>query len=267
MREGFVRMGTKRLRILGTVVAAGALALTGGPAMAAGSGGAQTAYTCTGGEIPSGNYSSLTVTGFCSVATDAVINVSGNVNVAAGALLDAQSAPSTIRIGRNVTAGAGSFLGLGCQPTSYTGNSAHPCIVEPDGHSVISVGGNVTATNAQVVLLNGITVGRNVTLTGGGSEEIPWSIKNNTIGGNLTVGGQTTQWLGVLFNRVGGNVTLTNIVLHDPDPGAPGVFIVRNTVGRNLTCSGLVPGVSGGFVPGSVNVVSRNATGQCAALV
>ena len=224
------------------------------------------AYSCTGGQVPSGNYASLTVTGVCDVPAGAVISVVGNVSIDARAALDAQSAPSTITVGRNVTGAQGSLVGLGCQPPSYTGNSAHECVVDPAGHSTITVNGNVTVTNAVAVLLNGITVKGNVTLSGGGSE-IPWSIKNNIIAGNLTVSGQKTEWLGVLFNPIGRNATLTNIALSDPHPGAPGVYIVRNTIGSNLTCTGLTPGVSGGFVPGSVNVVGRNATGQCASLV
>ena len=71
----------------------------------------------------------------------------------------------------------------------------------------------------------------------------------------------------MLFNTIGRNATLTHITVTDIHPGAPGVYIVRNTIGRNLICTGLTPGVSGGFVPGSVNVVGRNATGQCASLV
>src|SRR5438270_13163201 len=59
------------------------------------------AYTCTGGEIPSGSYASITVTGVCSVPADAVISVVGNVSVAAGAVLDAQIAPSTITVGHH----------------------------------------------------------------------------------------------------------------------------------------------------------------------
>jgi hypothetical protein len=234
--------------------------------MAASSASSPMAYTCSGGEIPSGDYASITVTGPCQVAAGAVITVTGNVSVAAGAVLDAQSGPSTITIWRNVTGAAGSLVGLGCQPPSYTGNSAHTCTDDPTGHSTITVHGNITVNNAMAVLLNGITVDGNVTLTGGGSE-IPWSIKNNMIGGNLTISGQNTDWVGVLFNTIGRKVTLTNIALSDPHPGAPGVYIVRNHIGRNLTCTGLTPGVSGGFVPGSVNVVGRNATGQCAALV
>ncbi|WP_460937397.1 hypothetical protein [Phycicoccus ginsengisoli] len=251
-------------RALGAAAVAGAMALAGSPAMASGPGG--TAYTCTGGEVPSGSYSSITVTGQCSVGAGAVINVAGNINVMAGAMLDAQSAPSTITVGHNVTAAPGSLVGLGCQPPSYTGNSAHECMVQPEGHSTIAVHGNVTATDALAFLLNGVTVGGNVTFTGGGSQ-IPWSIKNNTIARNLTVSGQTSEWLGVLFNQIGGNTTLTDITIMDEHPGAPGVYVVRNTIGKNLTCTGLTPGVSGGFVPGSVNVVGRNAIGQCASLV
>jgi hypothetical protein len=225
------------------------------------------AYTCTGGEIPSGNYASITVTGACSVPADAVISVVGNVNVAAGAVLDAQSAPSTITVGHNVTAAPGSLLGLGCQPANAIGRFAGvPCAVEPTGHTTITVDGNVTATDANTVLMRKMTVNGNVTLTGGGGE-IPWSIKGNTIGGNLTITGVTADWLGVQFNGIGGNATLTNITATDPgDPGRT-VAVVVNTIGRNLNCSGLAPGVSGGLIPGEVNVVGRNATGQCAPLI
>lgn len=256
-----------RFGVLGTAVVAGVLVLSGGPAMAAAPSSQRPMhYTCTGGEIPSGDYSSITVTGACSVPADAVISVVGNLDVRAGAQLDAQSAPSTLTVGRNVTAARGSLLGLGCQPPSYTGNSGHECAEVPDGHSTITVNGNVTAIGAGAVLLNGITVKGNVTLVGGGGP-IPWSIKNNTIGRNLTVAGQTTDWLGVLFNSIGGNATLVHITVTDVHPDAPGAYVVRNTIGRNLICLGVTPGVSGGFVPGTVNVVGGHAIGQCASLV
>ncbi len=254
-----------RARILGSLAVTAALALSADPAMAAGSARAKE-LRCSGGDIPSGTYASIVVTGVCSVPADAVIRVIGNVEVRPGAVLDAQSAPSMITVRHNVTAAAGSLLGLGCQSPAYTGNSGHECIVEPDGHSTITVYGNVKAFQADTVLLNGITVKKNVTLIGGGGE-IPWSIKNNTIRGNLTVSGQTTSWLGVLFNSIHKNATLTRIAVIDEHPGAPGVYVVRNAVGRNLICRKLTPGVSGGFIPGEVNVVGRHAIGQCASLV
>lgn len=256
-----------RLRVLGTLAVAGALALSGGPAMAGGSGTHAKAYTCTGGEIPSGSYASITVKGTCSVPADAVISVAGNVRIEAGATLDAQTAPSTITVRGSVITAPGSSVGLGCQSPEYTGNSGHECAVQPEGHSTITVKGHVTAIHPELVLLNGITVKGNVTVLGGGGV-IPWSIKNNTIGRNLMVAGQTTNWLGVLFNSIGGNATLLHITLTEDHPDASGaVYVVRNTIGRNLICKGLKPSVSGGFVPGSVNVVGGRAFGQCASLV
>ncbi|HET8927679.1 MAG TPA: hypothetical protein VFN24_07590, partial [Microbacterium sp.] len=204
--------------------------------------------------------------GACDVPLDATLHVTGNLTIRPGAMLDAQSASSTVVVGRNVTAGAGSMLGLGCQSPESVGNSGHPCTVDPDGVSSVWVGGNITATGASEVALNGITVGRNITVTGGSSDGY-WSLKNNTVAGNITVTGVTVAWIGVMFNQVGRNVTLTNITVNDEHPDAPGMYIVRNTIERNLVCTGIVPGVSGGFIPGEVNTVGRNAVGQCAALV
>lgn len=259
---------TMRRRVLVTLALASALALPGAPAMANGQGGGHhpAAYTCSGGDIPSGVYGSITVTGDCSVSTDAVIKVAGSVRVRPGASLDAQTAPSTIIIGGDVIAASGSVLGLGCQPPSLTGNSAHECAAAPDGHSVIAVKGDVTAVKATLVALNGIAVKGSVRLIGGGGPNY-WSIKNNVIGHNLTVAGQTVAWIGVMFNQIGGNATLLLITVQDEHPGAPGVYVVSNTIGRNLVCVGLEPGVSGGFVPGAVNVVGGGAYGQCQSLV
>jgi hypothetical protein len=242
------------------------------------------AYTCAGGNfatgdftsIPSGNYASITVTGVCNVVPGAVINVTGNINVAPGAVLDAQSAPSTITVGHNVTAASGSLLGLGCQPLAsigVIGMAGVPCAEDATGYTTITINGNVSATDANTVLLRGatapgfggLTVGGNVTLTGGGGD-IPWSIKGNTIAGNLTISNVSADWLGVQNNTIGRNATLTNITALDPgDPGRT-VAVVENTVDQNLTCSGLAPGVSPGFIPGETNHVGHNANGQCAAI-
>jgi len=243
-----------------------ATGLVGAPSIASAAPSSAPAYTCTGGDIPSGNYASITVTGFCDVVPDAVINVVGNLNVADGALFDAQSAPSTITVGHNVTAGAGSLLGLGCQPFGYVPHAAHPCAVEEDGHSVITVDGNLTATDADTILLNGITVDRNVTLTGGGGE-IPWALKNNTVGGNFTVSDVMPEWLGVLFSHIGGNLNLSNITATDPeDDGNAAVSVVVNTIGKNLNCQNLGPRLTGGAIPGEFNIVGHQTTGQCVGL-
>jgi hypothetical protein len=259
------------------VASSGAVAvgLIGAPSIASAAPSALPAYTCTGGDfsageftsIPSGNYARITIDGVCNIVPGAVINVVGNIDVAPGAVLDAQSAPSTISVGHNVTAGAGSFLGMGCQPSNTIGMFAGvPCVADPSGHTTITVAGNVTATNGDTVLLRKLTIGGNVTLTGGGGE-IPWSVKGNTIGRNLTIAGVTAEWLGVQFNMIAGNATLTDITVIDSEHPGGLAAVVENTVGRNLNCTGVVPGISGGFIPGEVNHVAGKATGQCATLV
>jgi hypothetical protein len=181
-----------------------------------------TPYTCSGGAISSGSYASITVTGYCWAQENAVINVVHNVDLAPGAILDAQWAPATITVGHDVTVAAGALLGLGCQaPTFFTpNNTAHECSTDAaaidengpppypytptvDAYTTISVKGDITATDADTILLNGITVKGNVTLTGGGENVNPWPIKNNTIGHDLTVSGVSANWIGVLFNSVG----------------------------------------------------------------
>jgi hypothetical protein len=65
----------------------------------------------------------------CNIVPGAVINVTGNINVAPGAVLDAQSVTSTITVGHNISAGQGSLLGLGCQPTNTISRFAGvPCV-------------------------------------------------------------------------------------------------------------------------------------------
>lgn len=252
----------KWAKALGVLAVAGALVFAGEPAFATSGHGS---YTCTGGEIPSGTYRNVTVAGPCAVGVGAVIDVTGSVTVLSGAMLDAQSASSKITVRHNVTALKGSMLGLGCQPAAAVGNSAHPCTVDPTGQSEITVRGSITAIGAMAVLINGVTVKGSVTMLGGGA--IPWSIKNNTIGRSITSIGQTTEWIGVMFNKVGGSVTLLKISVTDTHPGAPGMYIVQNKVHRNLVCYGITPGVSGGFVPGAVNTVGGHTFGQCTALV
>ena len=271
-----------RLGGLGTLVVAiaGVFALSGGPAVAV----TPTAYTCTGGAVPSGTYASVTITGACQVKAGTVISVLGNVNVGANAVFDAQSYSSTITVGRNVIAGAGSLLGLGCLP----GPAGHPmlghlCGNDPTASSDITIDGSITATDATAVLLNGITVKGNVTLIGSEGTAtaterytaIPWSIKLNTIGGNLSASNMTPIWIGVLHNNVGGNVTLTNIYITDGLPTNPPTLpadvdtnptiqVALNTIGRNLNCFGLAPAVAPGAIPGESNNVGGNANGQCA---
>ena len=68
-----------------------ALALAGGPALTAPGG---SSYTCAGGDIPSGQDSSVTVTGDCGIEVRAVIDVAGNLTVSTSWAAMSRSATS-----------------------------------------------------------------------------------------------------------------------------------------------------------------------------
>ena len=242
------------------------------------------AITCTGGTsavpnvIAGGTYASITVKGVCYVAPGTTITV-GNVFVASGATLDAQSA-STVNVGQNITALPGSTLLLGCV-NNPDPNLAHPCDYGT-GNSAINVNGNVIALGATFVALDGDSITGGVLLIGGG-EHTPdctnadcaannWPIKLNTIDGNLIVQGVTPDWIGVIYNNIGGNVTLNNITVDTGAPGGPpaeNIDVGHNTIGGHLFCYGLLPDVVGGFgAPGPANTFppGKGGYGQCADL-
>ena len=105
---------------------------------------------------------------------------------------------------------------MGCQPATTIGTQAGvPCAVHPKAHTRITVGGSITNSDAGTVLLRKLTVGGNITLTGGGGN-IPWSIKGNSVGQNVTIRRVTADWLGLQFNTISGTATLKRITVTDP---------------------------------------------------
>ncbi len=251
----------KALQALG--VSAGAVALLlSGTAVASARGGAPT--ICSGGDIASGTYAGLTVTGVCTVPAGADVTINGNLTVAPGAVFDAQT-DSHVAINGNVNAGPGSMFALGC-------TFAHPCDDgnPPSGgmtHDTVS--GNVTLHQVFNAAINGDTIGGNLTSTGGGAglldpetDFVPFSIKDDVIGGNITVTNLTTVWFGIIRTQVGKNVTLHNINLSDPD----GNEIVTDVIAGNLNCRRNSPAPQVGDSEGAPNLVGKHAIGQCAGL-
>ncbi len=198
------------------------------------------------------------------------ITVTHNLTVAPGAVFDAQGAPSTVHIGGNVIAEQGAMFGLGCTP-------AHGC--ENGGpYSVTSVDGNIILNQVYDAAINGVTVGGNIVSHGGGagfvmttdSPEtsdafVPFSMKDDTIHGNVVVQGLTTSWFGLIRSTVAGTVVLRDIHLDDPD----GNEVVADSIGGNLVCFGndpapqlgdAVTGAPPGYGPTSVD---GRAVGQC----
>lgn len=255
------------LRAIAALAGAAALTTVGMSTASA----APTALTCSGGQIHSGTYSSITVTGDCTVKPGANVVVTGNVTVKAGASFDGAT-DSTIKIRGNVTAGAGSSFALGCTP-------AHPCDgnEEQSFSTTDSVGGDVVLNGVFDAALNGDRIGGDIISNGGGAglldpdtQFVPFSIKDDKVGGDIIVSGLTTVWFGVIRSTVVGNVVLTNIQASDPDSNE----VVANKIGGNLVCSGDNPApqfgdaiLESGLPPGyGPNKVGGHAVGQCASL-
>lgn len=228
-------------------------------------------YTCHGGSIPAGSYSSVVVAGFCQVDSGTV-TVSGNLSVASGAGLLAAFGGSDLHVGRNMTAASGSIVVLGCEPEAFV------CFNDPDQNvgtlaTHDTIGQNFSATDALMVLMHHNRIGSNATQTGGGGgvtcDNFPlgqngppaystW--EDNQIGRNASITGVHTCWMGFIRNHVGNNAIYSDNVLADPD----GNEVVTNTIGRNLNCTGNAPSPQRGDSDGDANIVGGKATGQCA---
>jgi hypothetical protein len=253
------------------------------------------AYVCTGGNIAPGSYKSIVVTGICYMPAGTIV-VRHNLTVAPGALLDAFTpgdphakpvVSATVLIGGNIFVGKNGVLALSCSPNGACSN--------PPGITFDRVGGNVTALDAQAVVIQSATIGGSVTVLGGGGGAAggansagcfntakfpipaPWSkdaalsnaktgspqytdVEDSVIGGHLTVADQQTCWMGSLRDRVRGSVTFTNNVTSDPD----GMEILNNLVGGNMTCLNNDPAVQFGDGAAAPNLVAGNASGECA---
>jgi len=254
----------------GILLAAGVLGLAApslqGTALAASAANADSA--CSGGSIAAGTYSSLTVTGFCSVDSGPV-TVTDNLRLAPGAVLNAAFGGSDLNVGGDLAVGSNAILVLGCEPEAFS------CFNDPNASTNDHVGGNLTADRALMVLAHHNTIGGNVAQSGGGGgvncSTFPLgpdgppafsTYEDNTIDGNASVTGLGTCWLGFIRNAVTHNINFNDNVTFDPD----GNEVVTNSAGSNLNCSGNSPAPQVGDSAGSPNTVRGKATGQCAGL-
>jgi len=247
------------------VVAAGTLQLVAPTAsFAAG------AETCSGGSVAAGSYSSLTITGFCTVDAGTV-SVAHNLTVAAGGELVAAFGGSDVHVGGNLTVQSNGVLILGCEPEAF------PCINDPDQvHGTLmthdTVGGNLTTQGALAVIVHATDIARNTVVQGGGggvtcASTIPnvpgppayVDFEDNTIGGNSIIQGVQSCWAGYIRNHVSRNVIYQGNTFADPDASE----LTTNTVGRNMICFGNSPQVQFGDSTGTPDVVGGKALGEC----
>jgi hypothetical protein len=273
--------------VLGLVIAPVLTASAASAAPANGGG----AYTCTGGNVAAGTYTSVLITGVCYMPAGTIV-VRGNLTVAPGALLDAGATPgdpasspvvtATVQIRGNVFVGNGAVLVLGCSP-----NLLDIC---PSALTFDSIGGNLIASDALANVVHGTSIGGNVSVVGGGGGAVggaasggcfapgapvpaPWTedaalasqvpqytdFEDNSIGGNFSMTGVQTCWLGALRDFVGGSINIAGDITSDPD----GMEIDNNLTGGNLTCLNNDPAVQFGDSGAAPNLVRGFGIGEC----
>ena len=270
----------RRLATLaGTAIFALAFSVT--PALAAGDGGGHH-LTCAGGSIAPGTYDSITVTGVCSVDAGS-ITVRHDLVVKAGAALIAAYGNSNVTVRHDLKVEKNGVLALGCGlPSSACFDD--PANSDPTGQTlptlsaVGTVGHDLKADNALAVIVHHSSIGRNVIQQGGGGglncdlamlgiSPAYSTYEDTTIGGNVSITGLRTCWLGFLDNTVGHNVTFNNnrtVVVEATGPD--GNEIAANTIRGNLSCANNDPAPQVGDSGLALNVVGHRATGQCAGL-
>jgi hypothetical protein len=232
------------------------------------------AKTCAGGSIAAGTYSSLTVTGFCTV-DQGVVTVTGDVTVKQHAgLIAAYGGGPKLVVGGNLTVGNHGVLVLGCES-----GGAFNCVNDPAQVGTLSspgtVFGSLVANNALAVLVHLTTVGVDLKLNGGGGgvncNNRPQlsggpayaTVEDVSVARDVIIGNWHSCWLGLFRTTVGRNVSFHDNVLADPD----GNEIQTNIVKGNLACHNDNPAAQSGDSGGNPNVVLGHATGECAALV
>lgn len=232
-----------------------------------------TSSTCSGGSIAPGTYSSLAITGFCTVdAGSIVVRHSLTVEPNAG-LLAAFGGGPNVTVGGNVYVRSNAVLVLGCEPEAFV------CFNDPDQtvgtlSSKGTVFGSLQAHNALAVLVHNTYVGSDLTLDGGGGgvncdpqgvlfgSPAYATFEDVSIGGSATIKHFRSCWLGFFRTTVGHGVAYRDNILADPD----GNEVATNTVRGNLVCSGNNPAAQVGDSFGSPNTVLGRAFGECAAL-
>ena len=251
-------------------------------------------YNCPGGNIPPGTYKSMTISGVCFMSDGNVV-VKGNLTIKPKALLDndtpgdPSSSPvvaAQLYVGGNVTVGKGAVALLGCSPNS---SCSGPPATSGPGISSADIRGNFTANQPLGVVIHSSSIGGNFTVIGGGGGSAgqsceaqdpsqptitalePWSLdpslaftpvftdaEDASIGGNYTIAGVSSCWLGSLRNQIRGNATFIGNKMGDPDA----MEIGNNLVRGNLTCFTNKPAPQFGDGASS-DLVGGQARGQC----
>lgn len=232
--------------------------------------------TCAGGPVAPGAYKSLTITGLCAVMTGN-IEVQKDLVIAPGGGLNAAFFGANVKVGRDIVVQSNGILVLGCEPFAF------PCFNDPKANTGgtegmqtnDSIGRDLIANQAMMVLAHHSSIRRDVKQTGGGGGVTCASqplgpngppayttYEDNTIGRNVAIVELQTCWTGFFRNNVRGNVKWNKNIDADED----GNEIATNTVHGSLSCFDNDPAVQFGDSQGIPNIVFGEIRGQCTAV-
>jgi hypothetical protein len=131
------------------------------------------------------------------------------------------------------------------------------------------VGGAVVASGALGVDIANSTVGGSVAISGGGGgarcatssigEPDDVTVRDVTLGGGLTMEGVATCEIGVVNDRIHGNVLAAGNSAGDRESDE----ITQDLIGGDLACAGDLPAVQFGRSGTLPNVVGGRASGEC----
>jgi hypothetical protein len=213
--------------------------------------------TCSGGSttpsfspsiIHPGTYSSITVTGICAIPSGTV-KVRGDLTIKSGASLIANfpagpggqppEGDAILNVEDNVHVGKGATLILGCAPS-------FGCTTTTTDR----IGGDLIGDHPLGVLLHGDTIAGDVSIRGGGGQDYDCSpqgalfslfkspvyttLEDSSVGGDVSVSGYQSCWLGLARTKVRGDVQFVKNALGDPDA----IEILSNTIKGDLSCRG-----------------------------
>jgi len=196
----------------------------------------------------------VVVRGVCAVKTGKA-HVIGTLLVTKGSALGAVFGAhhSSLTVTGNLVVGKGGAAFVGCK--ANPDGTGMPCLDDPNmkhptltSHAVVS--GSIVENSPLGVIVHNSSIGRNLKETGGGgglSCKPPKSgifaaikspvfsdLEDSTVGGNVTLSGLKSCWTGLARDKIGGNLTINNNTMADPDA----IEILANSIAKNLSCSG-----------------------------
>lgn len=218
-----------------------------GLAFAGASAGAHTAagpHKCSGSMkkpgVLKGTYKhGVIVKGFCAV-NHGPAHVIGTLTVTKGATLGAFFGMhhSRLKVSGDLVVDKGGTVFLGCKATPEDACADDPNPSAPTLSSHDRITGSLIEYRARGVVAHNDAIGKNITETGGGGHlscrgNAPFSdYEDSTIGGNVTITGVKTCWIGLARDKVSGSTKVNKNDLADPD----GIEILANKISGNLTC-------------------------------